>query len=449
MFGSPSIEYPEFYTPKPYSRSFVLHIDNWYAQSHPDEDFAETFAVWLNPRSEWRRRYQDWPALKKLEYMDELMRDIADRPPLVDKRRTVDPLHRIRRTLRQHYRTKAEHYAFDYPDFYDRDLRRLFPQPAEEARTRPGLTLHQPDPQGRAPHRLGVDRRVSIHDRSGPRGDGGALRRAAAAIRRRGRGSHPSRLHRRPHRADDELSAQRPASGGAVKKQRVLVLMHDYMVPPDDVSGHDLMTVAWKTEHDVLVTLREMGHDVLPLGVGDDLAVVRRTVQEWKPDIVFNMMEAFHELGTFDHNVVSYLELLRVPYTGCNPRGLMLARDKALSKTILHYHRIPVPDFAVVHIGRKVRPSKKLGFPVIVKSLTQEGSTGISQASVVDDESKLRERVRFIHDSIGTDAILERYIEGRELYVGIIGNARLTVFPVWELHFTKRGDEVHTSPPSA
>jgi hypothetical protein len=137
MFGSSSIEYPEFYTPKPYSRSFVLHIDNWYAQSHPDEDFAETFAVWLNPRSDWRRRYQDWPALKKLEYMDELMREIANQPPLVDKRRTVDPLHRIRRTLRQHYRRKAEHYALDYPDFYDRDLRRLFPQPADETRTVP------------------------------------------------------------------------------------------------------------------------------------------------------------------------------------------------------------------------------------------------------------------------------------------------------------------------
>ena len=101
-----------------------------------------------------------------------------------------------------------------------------------------------------------------------------------------------------------------------MKKQRVLVLMHDYMVPPDDVSSHDLMTVSWKTEHDVIVTLREMGHDVRPLGVGDDLAVVRRTVQTWKPHIVFNMMEAFHELGTFDHSVVSYLELLRVPYTG-------------------------------------------------------------------------------------------------------------------------------------
>jgi len=228
-----------------------------------------------------------------------------------------------------------------------------------------------------------------------------------------------------------------------VKKFRVIVLMHDYMVPPEDVTGHDLMTVPWKTEHDVIVTLREMEHEVHPLGVGDDLAVVRRAVQQWKPDIVFNMMEAFHELGTFDHNVVSYLELLRVPYTGSNPRGLMLARDKALSKTILHYHRIPVPDFTVVHMGRKVRLHKRLGFPLIVKSLTQEGSTGISQASVVEDEGKLLDRVRFIHESIGTDAILERYIEGRELYVGIIGNARLTVFPVWELHFTKRGDEVH------
>src|SRR5687768_3711413 len=137
LFGSSSVDYPEFYTPKPYSRSFVLHIDNWYAQSHPDEDFAETFAVWLNPRSDWRRRYQDWPALKKLEYMDELMREIAAQPPLVEKRAAVDPLHRIRRTLRQHYKRKAEHYALDYPDFYDRDLRRLFPQPAEDTRTVP------------------------------------------------------------------------------------------------------------------------------------------------------------------------------------------------------------------------------------------------------------------------------------------------------------------------
>jgi hypothetical protein len=137
LFGSSAVPYPEFYTPKPYSRSFVLHIDNWYAQSHPDEDFAETFAVWLNPKSDWRKRYHDWPALKKLEYIDALMREIASQPPPVDNHRLVDPLHRIRRTLRQHYKRKTEHYGFDYPNFYDRDLRRLFPAPAEGVRTMP------------------------------------------------------------------------------------------------------------------------------------------------------------------------------------------------------------------------------------------------------------------------------------------------------------------------
>jgi biotin carboxylase len=127
--------------------------------------------------------------------------------------------------------------------------------------------------------------------------------------------------------------------------------------------------------------------------VKDDLTVIRRAVEEWKPHIAFNMMEHFHELGAFDHNVVSYLELLRVPYTGCNPRGLMLARDKALSKTLLSYHRVPVPDFAVVRVGRKVRRPKRMSFPLIVKSLTQEASIGISQASVVHDDKALAERV--------------------------------------------------------
>lgn len=228
-----------------------------------------------------------------------------------------------------------------------------------------------------------------------------------------------------------------------MRKLRVVVLMHDYLVPPEDVSGYDLMAVQWKTEYDVLVTLQEMGHEVRPVGIKDDLTVIRRAVEEFKPHIAFNMMENFHEIGAFDHNIVSYLELLRVPYTGCNPRGLMLARDKALSKTLLAYHRIPVPEFVVVHVGRKPRRPKRMAFPLIVKSLTQEASIGISQASVVHDDEKLRERVEFIHTSVGTDAIIERYIDGRELYVGIIGNQRLRVFPVWELHFTKLPEDAH------
>jgi D-alanine-D-alanine ligase len=228
-----------------------------------------------------------------------------------------------------------------------------------------------------------------------------------------------------------------------MKKLRVLVLMHHYLVPPDDAATHDLTTAQWKTEHDVLQTLRELEHDVHPLGVKDDLGGIRQANDEFKPHIAFNLLEAFHEVGTFDQNVVSYLELLRLPYTGCNPRGMLLARDKSLSKKLLQYHRIPVPEFQMVPRGRKPRLSKKLTFPLIVKSLTQEASIGISQASVVDDEPKLRERVQFIHESIGTDAIVEQYVEGRELYCGVLGNQRVQVLPVWEMTFANMPESQH------
>ena len=228
----------------------------------------------------------------------------------------------------------------------------------------------------------------------------------------------------------------------AVKKLRVLALMHIGLVPPADATSREENT-EWKTEFDVLSTLRAIGHEVMPLGIYDDLGVIRKAIDEWKPHVAFNLLEDFDGVPVFDMNVVSYLELLRIPYTGCNPRGLMLARDKGLAKKLLSYHRIPVPDFAVYPIGRtKIRRPKRLQFPLIVKSLTREASAGISQASVVEDEQRLAERVRFMHDTFGTDAIVERYIEGRELYVGVIGNQRLQVFPIWELLFTKMPDEL-------
>jgi hypothetical protein len=133
IFGSPSKPYPESYTPKPYSKSFVLHLDAWYAQSHPDEDFAETFAVWLTPNSEWRQRYAGWRAMSKLEYMDELMESIQGAAAAVDNPEEIDPLRDIRTTLRQHYRKKRNHYGVDYPNFYDRDLRRIFSDATEFA----------------------------------------------------------------------------------------------------------------------------------------------------------------------------------------------------------------------------------------------------------------------------------------------------------------------------
>jgi hypothetical protein len=126
IFGNPSTEYPEYYTPKPYSRSFVLHLGHWYAQSHPDEDFAETFAVWLDPHSMWAVKYSGWPALRKLEYVDRVMRGLSKTRPSVTSKRQLDPIARLRKTLREHYRKKREHYGIDRPDFYESDLRRLF-----------------------------------------------------------------------------------------------------------------------------------------------------------------------------------------------------------------------------------------------------------------------------------------------------------------------------------
>ena len=227
-----------------------------------------------------------------------------------------------------------------------------------------------------------------------------------------------------------------------MRRLRVLALMHEGMVPPDDVTGHDFLKVDWKMEYDVISTLGEIGHDVHSLGVGSDLGAIRKAMHDFKPHIVFNLLEDFNNVAIYDQNVVSYLELIGMPYTGCNPRGLMLARDKAISKQLLTYHRIAVPDFAVFKKGKPIRKPKKLRFPLIVKSLVLEGSAGISQASVVSDEDRLAERVEFIHDHFQTDAIVERYIEGRELYVGVMGNHRLQVFPVWELSFTKRVREV-------
>jgi D-alanine-D-alanine ligase len=221
-----------------------------------------------------------------------------------------------------------------------------------------------------------------------------------------------------------------------MKRLRVLVLMDPLLIPPDSTDGYSEQQInVWKTEYDVVTTLRTAGHDVRPLGVHDELKLIRDEIEGWKPHVVFILLEQFHGEVIYDQNVASYLELMRIPHTGCNPRGLMLARGKDLSKTLVHYHRIPVPAFAVFPMRRKVRRPARLALPLIVKSVSEDSSVGISQASVVDTDEKLAERVAFIHERIGTAAIAEQYIEGRELYVGVLGNDRLRVLPVWELQF--------------
>lgn len=228
-----------------------------------------------------------------------------------------------------------------------------------------------------------------------------------------------------------------------MRKLRIAGLVREGLIPPPDVTEYDIENPPpWKMEFDIMRTLREMGHDVHPIGLYDDLAPVRQSILEWKPHIAFMMLEEFHGVAQYDHAIVSYLELMKQRYTGCNPRGLILSQDKALSKKILNYHRILTPKFVVFRRGRKVRPLAKLKYPILVKSATEDASFGISQNSIVASDEALIERVEFVHESIGTDALAEEYIEGRELYVGVTGNKQLSVFPVWEMFFRNMPDDV-------
>ena len=226
-----------------------------------------------------------------------------------------------------------------------------------------------------------------------------------------------------------------------MKKQKVLVVLHASLIPPDSLDGYDDKQIdEWRTEYDVISALKALGHEVRPLGVLDSLTELRSAITEWQPDIVFNLLEEFDGIVTYDQHVIAFLELMRQPYTGCNPRGLLLSRDKALCKQVFAYHRISTPQFAVFRRGQKFRLPKKLRFPLFVKSSTDDASLGISQASVVRDAQHLKDRIEFVFEQNKADVLVEEYIEGREFYVGVIGNERLTRLPVWEMQFGTMGD---------
>jgi D-alanine-D-alanine ligase len=219
-----------------------------------------------------------------------------------------------------------------------------------------------------------------------------------------------------------------------LKRRRIVVLVHDSLIPPEDISKLSEAEIQpFKTELDVREGLRLLGHEVVLVGLSDELTPLRTAIEDLEPHVVFNLLEEFRDQAIFDTHVVGYLELQRAPYTGCNPRGLLLARDKALSKKVLAYHRIRVPHFRVFRRHMKVKRPPRLEFPLIVKSLIEEGSYGIAQASLVQTDKALEERVAFIHDRILTDAVVEQYIPGRELYVSVLGNHRLQVLPTWEI----------------
>jgi D-alanine-D-alanine ligase len=220
------------------------------------------------------------------------------------------------------------------------------------------------------------------------------------------------------------------------KKYRVLLMVHETLVPPDDARGISASRLDdVRAELDVLLALRRLGHDTCVIGVGNELGKLRETISQWRPHVVFNLLDEFDGIISYDHYVVAYLELLKQRYTGCNPRGMMLSRDKVLTKRVLASHGIATPAFTLFPFGARFRTPPRLEFPLFVKSATEDASLGISQASIVEDVRDLRARVQFIHEHVQSDALAEEYVDGREIYVGVLGNTRLTTLPPWEMDF--------------
>ena len=194
-------------------------------------------------------------------------------------------------------------------------------------------------------------------------------------------------------------------------------------------------TPDWKTEKDVKTTLTKLGHEVIPFGIYNDIEPFLKIVREQKPDLVFNMSEAFSGKRDFEPNLTALMQLMGIPFTGAGPMALQICKDKGLTKIILDYHDIRTPKFIVAKKSVKVQSLKKFRFPAFVKPLDLESSEGISQVSYVENEKEAKARIKFVHERLGVDAIIEEFIDGREVYVSILGNEKLSVFPARELFF--------------
>lgn len=220
------------------------------------------------------------------------------------------------------------------------------------------------------------------------------------------------------------------------KKLKVLVLFDGVQPTPIDADlSEEMKTEEWETEANVMKALGELGHNAEHLAIFDDVDLVRQKMESFQPDVLFNLVEQFKNNPGFDQNIVSLLEMQGVPFTGCGSTGLILCKHKGISKKILGHHGILTPNFMVIPRGQRIGGPRQLKFPILVKPVKEEASYGISRNSFVQNDEQFRDRIAFVHEKYKSDAIAEEYIEGRELYVSIMGNVRLQVFPIRELVF--------------
>jgi D-alanine-D-alanine ligase len=227
----------------------------------------------------------------------------------------------------------------------------------------------------------------------------------------------------------------------ARKRCKVLVLFDTAGTPPENQDfTEELKTDDWAAEAHVIDALKNLGHDVRTIGVWDEPGMIIDEIKANPPDVVFNMTEHFNAVSAYDRNVAGLLEMMGVPYTGSSPTGLTLCKNKGMAKELLAYHKIRVPNFALFSPKATIRKPPHLKFPLFVKPAEEEASYGISQDSFVETEESLEERIRFIHERMNQTALAEEYIDGREIYVSLMGNERLQVFPLREVIFTEFPD---------
>ncbi|HOW98844.1 MAG TPA: hypothetical protein P5567_15070 [Kiritimatiellia bacterium] len=219
----------------------------------------------------------------------------------------------------------------------------------------------------------------------------------------------------------------------------VLLVDLEAVLPGDPQFEGRTKSSRTEMEAHVAAAVRALGHEAAVIPFGPDVLETMHALKGSGAGLVFNLTERFEGDRRKDLNVAALLELLHLPYTGTGPAGLWLCRDKAAGKRILGYHRIRVPRFAEVPPGRR-KPAGCLRFPAIVKPMFEDGSDGISLSSVVRSASELEERVRMIHEGRNQPAICEEYVEGRELYIGVVGNQKRHAFPPWELLFGRAGE---------
>jgi D-alanine-D-alanine ligase len=225
---------------------------------------------------------------------------------------------------------------------------------------------------------------------------------------------------------------------------KILILFDvAYRLNPDETLSPERLKEEQKfTEADVMESLLRLSHNVETLAVFDNVAHIVEKLKTWVPDVVFNLSESFHQDRAHEPNIPALLELMNVRYTGAGPDALLLCKDKAIAKKVLAYHHVRVPGFVVSHRTSPLRRLKRFKFPAFVKPRYEESSDGISKASFARDESEALERAQFVHQKFDCDALIEEYIEGRELYISVLGNRRLTVFPPREVFFENMAPDV-------